>query len=671
MPDNSDLNAVFVWSSRFETGIREVDLQHANLVRMVNSLSQLAVEGTTRKGLLHLLDELQDYAVYHFRTEEALMHRHQLDTDFIASHIKAHSALAEQIQNVRNQTAEENSCVPAIIAKLLPYLMKWLLFHVLGTDMRMAHEIAALEAGMTHENATAAAMQNQADSLVIVLDALSDITDNLTRRTAQLQEVNQRLRLSETRYALAQRAAHIGSWELNPYTREFSCSDEAELVFGFRVSNFEHSLDGLMACVHPDDRYLIDSEIERIRHGHKRFALHHRIVLPDGAIRWIAVSGERLPEHQGDPVRVFGIVQDITEEKLAHEQLRETNTQLKLSLASLERHASDLTTLNELNEGLQSCLNGEEAFEVVEHTLSRLNLGSGGALAVHRASTKELEVVAHWGDGGGLLHSFDPTMCWGMRRGQRHVVRHAADGPLCKHFEQQNTTLPSICSPLLVLGENLGLLCVRAHGDSSDYEWERINHLVAMVAESLKLALSNVRLRETLHDQAIRDPLTGLLNRRYLDETLGREISRAQRERRPLSIVMLDLDHFKTVNDTWGHEAGDAVLSHLATTLRAYLRSSDLACRFGGEEFVVVMPGASLEEARERIEELAGHIRTQAIVHGNTHLPPVTFSAGLVQVGIHGCAAEQLLRSADQALYAAKEAGRDCVREGIAINVPG
>lgn len=670
MPDNSDLNAVFVWSSRFETGIREVDLQHANLVRMVNSLSQLAVEGTTRKGLLHLLDELQDYAIYHFRTEEELMHSHQLEADFISSHIQAHNALAEQMRNVRKQTEGENASIPAIIAGLLPYLMKWLLFHVLGTDMRMAREIAALETGMTHEDATTTAMQKQADSLVVVLDALSDITDNLTRRTAQLQEANQRLRMSETRYALAQRAARIGSWDLNPDTREFSCSDEAELVFGFRLSNFEHSLDGLMSCIHPDDRHLIDAEIERMRHGHQRFSLHHRIILPDGSIRWIASSGERLPESSGEPARVFGIVQDITDEKLAHEQLQETNIQLKFSLSSLERHASDLTTLNELNEGLQSCLNGEEAFEVVEHTLSRLNLGTGGALAVHRSATQELEVVAQWGDGGGLLHSFAGNMCWGVRRGQRHIVRQAVDGPLCKHFEQQNTS-PSICSPLLVLGENLGLLCVRAHSDASDYEWERINHLAAMVAESLKLALSNVRLRETLHDQAIRDPLTGLLNRRYLDETLGREISRAQRERRPLSIVMLDLDHFKAVNDTWGHEAGDAVLSHLAATLRNHLRMSDLACRFGGEEFVVVMPGASLREARERIEELAGHVRTEAIVHGSMHLPPVTFSAGLVQVGIHGCAAEQLLRSADQALYAAKEAGRDCVREGIAINISG
>jgi diguanylate cyclase (GGDEF)-like protein/hemerythrin-like metal-binding protein/PAS domain S-box-containing protein len=662
VPENSTLKDVFVWSSRFETGLREVDHQHANLVRMINSLSQLAIEGTTREGLVSLLDELQDYAGYHFKTEEDLMQRHALNRDFIASHVHAHQSLYEQIRIVRDLTLNPDTTVPAAIGRLLPFLMKWLLFHVLGTDMRMAHEIMALEQGQTPEIAMETALQRQSESLVVVLDALSEITDNLTRRTMLLQEVNQRLRISETRYALAQRAAHIGSWELDPVTRAFSWSEEAELLFGLRFNDFEHPFDGLMACVHPEDRGAILSEIERMRSGHQRFFVQHRIVQADGSIRWIAATGERLEEDAQNTVRVLGIVRDITEEKLAREQLQETNAQLKLSLAAVERHASDLTTLNDLNEGLQSCLNANEAFEVVEHTLSRLNLGCGGALAILPHGEKVLKVAARWGDGGGLLPTFDTSMCWAMRRGQRHLVRHATDGPVCKHFDPLPSG-PHMCYPLLVLGETLGLLCVRTQAEIDDHEWERANHLASMVAESLKLALSNVRLRETLHEQAIRDPLTRLLNRRYLDETLPREITRARRERRPLSLVILDLDHFKNVNDTWGHEAGDAVLSHLATLLRQHLRASDLACRFGGEEFVVVMLGATLAEAHERIEELANHVRTEGITHGKLYLPPVTFSAGLVEVGPHGESAEQLLRAADRALYAAKEAGRDCLRD--------
>jgi len=247
VPENSNPKDVFVWSSRFETGLREVDLQHANLVRMINSLSQLAIEGTTHEALMALLDELQDYAGYHFKTEEELMRRHALSEEFITSHAHAHQSLSEQIVAVRNLALNPDTTIAAAIASLLPFLMKWLLFHVLGADMRMAHEILALERGEPPERAAEAALQQQSESLVVVLDALSEITDNLTRRTMLQQEVNQRLRISETRYALAQRAAHIGSWELNPQTREFSWSDEAELLFGFRISNFEHPFDGLMA----------------------------------------------------------------------------------------------------------------------------------------------------------------------------------------------------------------------------------------------------------------------------------------------------------------------------------------------------------------------------------------------------------------------------------------
>lgn len=654
------LKDIFAWSSRFETGLRDIDHQHATLVRMINSLSQLVMEGTTRGDLSVQLDELDSYASYHFRTEEDLMAQYSLDAGFIASHIRAHQSLSEQIRIVRNLA--EGAELSISVGGLLPFLTKWLLFHVLGTDMQMVLQIKAQSKGITPSEAREQTARHQSDSLVIVLDALSEITDNLTLRTTQLQEANHRLRISEARYAMAQRAAHIGSWEFDLETQDISWSDEVEALYGFRLHDFGRPLDGLMACTHPDDRHLLEHALTAVLRGGTSLSLMHRVVWADGSIRWLAVTGERMGDN-GDGNHLVGIVRDVTEEKLAREQLQDSNAQLKLSLASVERHAADLTTLNDLNEGLQSCLNAAEAFDVVEHTLSRLNLGSGGALAVQQAgSSPTLRVVARWGDGGGLAAQFETNACWGMRRGQRHIVHHAGDGPLCKHFEREPAS-PYVCHPLQVLGETLGLLCVRADPEISESDWERLNHLAMMVAESLKLALSNVRLREALHDQAIRDPLTGLLNRRYLDETLPREIVRAQRERRPLSLAVLDLDHFKQVNDTWGHEAGDAVLAHLALMLRTHLRSSDLACRFGGEEFVVVMLGATLTEARERIHQIGDRVRASPVQCGQSVLPTVTFSAGLAQAGLHGESADDLLRAADRALYVAKEEGRNCIRE--------
>ena len=166
---------------------------------------------------------------------------------------------------------------------------------------------------------------------------------------------------------------------------------------------------------------------------------------------------------------------------------------------------------------------------------------------------------------------------------------------------------------------------------------------------------------EELRQQAIRDPLTGLFNRRYLDETLPREVHRALRDNMPLAVVMIDLDHFKRFNDEWGHEAGDAVLLGVAELLLDGLRASDIACRFGGEELLVVMPGADTGEAVRRITAIAGEMRKLATRVMGRELPPITFSAGVAIVPDHGGEAETIVRAADRAMYLAKETGRDRV----------
>ena len=185
--------------------------------------------------------------------------------------------------------------------------------------------------------------------------------------------------------------------------------------------------------------------------------------------------------------------------------------------------------------------------------------------------------------------------------------------------------------------------------------------LAVTVAEQFALALANVRLRETLRGQSIRDPLTGLFNRRYMEETLDRELSRAQRERRPLSVILLDIDRFKHFNDTFGHEAGDTVLSSLGTLLRNVSRAGDVACRYGGEEFVLILPEASLQDARRRAEEIREAIRGLRVTHGGRPLEGVRLLDGRGRVSRARGVGNALLRAADAALYRAKREGRDQV----------
>jgi diguanylate cyclase (GGDEF)-like protein len=183
--------------------------------------------------------------------------------------------------------------------------------------------------------------------------------------------------------------------------------------------------------------------------------------------------------------------------------------------------------------------------------------------------------------------------------------------------------------------------------------------LAVEVGETIKLSLSNLKLREELREQAIHDPLTGLCNRRYLEENLVRELHRARRGNSPLCVVMLDLDNFKPFNDTFGHDAGDALLRELAQVMHDKLRKSDICCRYGGDEFVLVLPDSSLADTQQRMEQICVAVKEKQIRNGGPPLDAITISAGVVGLPEHGSTAAELLQAADNAMYAAKQAGRN------------
>jgi diguanylate cyclase (GGDEF)-like protein/PAS domain S-box-containing protein len=196
--------------------------------------------------------------------------------------------------------------------------------------------------------------------------------------------------------------------------------------------------------------------------------------------------------------------------------------------------------------------------------------------------------------------------------------------------------------------------------DGTIREWVGVcTDITERVRHEEELAAVNARMMQVLRAQAVRDPLTGLFNRQYLDETLGRELRRAHRRGAPLSVAMLDIDHFKIFNDTYGHAAGDEVLRELGNVLRETGRGSDIACRYGGEEFVLVLLDADLAAALPSVERICGEIKRRRCVYRGQTLPGISVSAGLAQYPVHGGSPEELLRAADEAMYAAKRAGRD------------
>lgn len=353
-------------------------------------------------------------------------------------------------------------------------------------------------------------------------------------------------------------------------------------------------------------------------------------------------------------------VRDITERKLAEDRVQQVNEELSALVTALQRRDSEMTLINRMNDMLQTCKTQEEAHQVIALTLDKLFIGQKGCLAIFHASGQYLETVARWGDETLVETIFSMEECWALRHGQPHEVVDPRASLLCRHFIRVPET-GYLCLPLAVQGETLGVFYVTAPTTMNGEYRAGWYQLAVTVAEVIKLSLSNLRLRERLREQANRDTLTGLFNRRYLEDILPRELHRALRRNTPLCLAMLDLDHFKRFNDTYGHEVGDVLLHELGRVLRENLRKSDIVCRYGGEEFVIVLLDSSLDQARQHLEQIRLLIEGMQIRHGNNLLSTMTVSVGIAGAPEHASTLEELLRAADYALYAAKQAGRNCI----------
>jgi diguanylate cyclase (GGDEF)-like protein len=302
----------------------------------------------------------------------------------------------------------------------------------------------------------------------------------------------------------------------------------------------------------------------------------------------------------------------------------------------------------------------KETSQVIASYCAKLLPDTPGVLYLHRNSRDLLEAQASWGTVTSYAATMEPLECWALKRGQPHLTCGVEDLGCLHYSAGPRAAGGCLCTPLVTQGEVIGLLYLEGMA-AEPATREAQQRLVVRVAEQIALALSNVQLRETLRLQSIIDPLTGLYNRRFMDETLHRELIRAKRKSTSLCLIMLDLDHFKRLNDTFGHDAGDAVLKSAAQLIRQHVRESDLACRFGGEEMIVILPECDTATGMERAEKVRAAIAGLGVQHGGRTLGNITASLGVAVSRDQQQDAEALLRAADQALYEAKHSGRNRV----------
>lgn len=381
---------------------------------------------------------------------------------------------------------------------------------------------------------------------------------------------------------------------------------------------------------------------------------------------WIRVTARPLESEEGfikGGVAVFG---DVTQQKNSDSALRQAQQNLQSLLADAERRSRESAHLNQLSQWLQSCHTLDESFKFIQHGLENLfPYGIGGSVALTSASRDLLESVISWGEPASVP-VFSPDECWALRQG--HLHRSDEKSPIlrCPHLSA-NTIDRVLCIPLVGHNETLGVISINAPPHIVDAQGNTESDAASRVAlaeragTQISIALANLQLRETLRNQSIRDPLTGLFNRRYMEESLARELHRARRKKSAIAILMIDVDHFKRFNDTMSHETGDQLLRKFGEFLRTHVRADDIACRYGGEEFALILPDSGLEGGLLRAEALRDGAAELTIESGIRPPMHITISVGVSIFPDNGLSGEELLRTADAALYQAKAAGRNQV----------
>lgn len=349
-------------------------------------------------------------------------------------------------------------------------------------------------------------------------------------------------------------------------------------------------------------------------------------------------------------------------EREAETSHRELNDSIE-ALTALSRNMQRLSAYASL---LQSCQRSEEALDITRISVSSLLPGVAGTVYLQDESVADAGdgAVARAAIGWGehrlpSAAKLETRSCWGLRRVQPFGFRDPAEGPCCEHIEQPTAHNPaqaaSLCLPLNAQGDALGLLYLSGPPSALDQA------LATTAAEQLSMALANLKLKETLHNQSIRDALTGLFNRRFLEGSLARELGRASRKQRSLAVLMLDVDFFKKFNDNYGHPGGDALLTAVGGVLRQLSRPEDIPCRYGGEEFTLILPDTDAATAVARGERIREAIAALRVAHEGKPLSAVTASIGIAVFPDHHAEMEPLLQAADGALYRAKAEGRNRV----------
>ena len=361
---------------------------------------------------------------------------------------------------------------------------------------------------------------------------------------------------------------------------------------------------------------------------------------------------------------LFGLMlrDAVLRERIAQTAVQ-SNRKLSTSIEALQNHARESNLLSIARDDLQLCTETTQVHQSAATRFSELLPGTSGSLCIINSSRNMTETVSGWSSAttsSPVSEIFPPNTCCGLRSGQLHWHGPGASQIHCDHFIAE---APSryLCLPLVAHGDTIGILFVECPSEEIQEIVESRSESIRQLVQLTAMALASLEMRRKLEHQSVRDGLTGLFNRHFLEIALERELARASRRKSGLAVLMIDVDHFKKLNDQYGHSAGDAILKEVARVFSANVRSEDLVCRYGGEEFTIILPDISPDNAyirAEVIRQAVANLRTELT---NELYSTVTISIGGATFPGDGQTSDALLRHSDAALYRAKREGRNKV----------
>ena len=489
---------IFVWSGKYQIGIAKIDQQHKKLVALINALAKKLADQADAEALMSVFDDLASYANYHFRTEENLMQEWNIDAEFEAGHRNAHASFVQEVTKARNSA---RSAPHQMSTKTLTFLSKWLILHILGTDMRMANEIFALEKGLTPKEARARAIEKTADSHEVLLQAMSELYESLAARTQEFLSANrqlkeeiafhQRAEVQLRKLSLAVENSPVSTFITNAEGMFEYVNPKFVEVTGYTMSDLVGQTPRILKSGDmPDAAY---AEFWKSIAGKSEWFGEFHNCRKNGELYWGKTSVTPILDAQGTVTHYLTIQEDVTDRKLTEEALARSHAQLVASLSELQDQSKDFALLNAASDLFQTCVSPDELYLAVARMAEQLALGQGGALAVADTTDQPLRTVAAWGQGATMPEEFPGSTCWAIRRSQIHEVRAPAKDLVCSHFTAA-MDMPYLCLPLVVQGKLLGLMHVAAAADLGAAQWARLTQVSCALGNAFKLALTNIRL---------------------------------------------------------------------------------------------------------------------------------------------------------------------------------